>query len=161
MMLVGPGPPLLFCPHAVRRSEPSADVTSAPLGNLTVWSAGIGVAATTSVEPCLPSEYNPVMTNEYSCPPWSEPSVQLGVVISPECATQHAGSSVRLLSTVYPRVPLTEFHETVTEVGLVGTAVALYGAGPAVVVGPETVAIGVRICAFNVDPAITTTIGKA
>src|SRR5512141_1587654 len=98
------------------------------------------------------------MTNTYCCPPSSAPSAQLAIVINPECAPQHAGSSVRARSTVYARVPLTASHETAIEVGLDATAFALYGAGPGDVVGSETVAIGVRICAFNVEPATTTTI---
>jgi len=98
------------------------------------------------------------MTYEYSFVASSAPSVQLGVVIKPECATQHPASSVRVRSTVYARAPVAASHETATDVALVATAFAFSGAGPGVVVGSDTVAIGVRICAFNADAAAITTI---
>jgi len=47
------------------------------------------------------------------------------------------------------------------DVGLVAVALTLYGAGPGVVVGCDTVAIGVLICAFSAEPIAITTIEEA
>jgi hypothetical protein len=80
----GPGPPLDFCPHAVKRSDPSDEETSAPFGIRTTGKAGVGVATIAWVDPTLPSKYNAVITKAYSCPPAREASIQLGVVMSPE-----------------------------------------------------------------------------